>query len=142
MASHYIQFSCNLVLKSLADATYATKLLELMRDDETLCLNMFSFDVSLLETTETSAILWLRDSYGDADLDAVLLYVARLAQDVGSKGYWGFEYSRSCSKQQMHEFGGGAFVLNLETGELEAWNATEDWLRNTIEQKYATREAC
>ncbi|KRS11186.1 hypothetical protein XM53_17480 [Roseovarius atlanticus] len=134
MACHFTQFSSSLVLNSEAEASYALTLLDALRDDETTCTGMHSFDVSVLEAEDASNVLWLRDAYGDADIEAVIAFVRRLAEEIGCTGYWGFAYSESCSKPRLNEFGGGAFILNLETGRLEDRVSTVDWFETTMRE--------
>lgn len=127
MADDHTQFSCSLKLKSVEDALFAIDFLEAMRTEDDTFLDMCSFQVSILDGDKSSAELWLRDAYGAADIMAVIEFVARLAREVGSTGYWGFQYSLSCSKPRLNEFGGGAIIINLETGDIESATSTEDW---------------
>lgn len=62
MACHLTQFSSSLVLNSEAEGSYALTLLDALRDDETTCTGMLSFDVSMLEAEDASNVLWLRDA--------------------------------------------------------------------------------
>jgi hypothetical protein len=77
--------------------------------------------------TSRCRILWIRDD--DAvDVENVIIFVIRLAEDLGLSGLWGFEYSLSCSRPRLDGFGGGAHVIDLSARKSIGWTSTSEWL--------------
>ncbi|WP_428514541.1 hypothetical protein [Roseovarius sp.] len=54
---------------------------------------MFSFNVSVLEPSESSTVIWLRDVEAQAEIGAVRYFIDRLCDEIALTGAWGFEYS-------------------------------------------------
>jgi hypothetical protein len=84
------------------------------------------FDLSLQDGPGSGA-LWIHDD--DAgDVENVINFVIRLAEDLGLSGLWGFEYSLSCSRPRLDGFGGGAHVIDLSARKSIGWTSTSEWL--------------
>ena len=137
MFRYTIQFSCTFDFIDDWNASEAVKLHQYLREVDDPSVDMFSFDVSLLERADPSAVVWLRDVAGQADIGAVIHFMHRLCFDIGLKGTWGFQYSRTHSTDRADEFGGGAILFDLMSGRVIAWNSTDGWLQNALRDQSA-----
>ena len=62
----------------------------------------------------------------------LLQFVRICAAEFGLKGRWGFQYANSCSQPRVDAFGGGAHVVDLNTGKTIAWTYTDGWLARVL----------
>lgn len=137
MYKYSIKFSCTFDFINEWYAFEAVKLHEYLREVDDPSVDMFSFDVSILERADPSAVIWLRDVAGQADIGAVIHFMHRFCSDVGLKGTWGFQYSRICSTDRVDGYGGGAILFDLNSGRIKAWNSTDGWLQNALQDQSA-----
>ncbi|WP_057795689.1 hypothetical protein [Roseovarius atlanticus] len=137
MSKYTIKFSCTFDFIDEWYAYEAVKLHKYLREVDDPSLDMFSFDVSILERDDLSAVIWLRDSAGQADIGAVIHFMHRFCFDFEFKGAWGFQYSRVCSTGRADEYGGGAILFEMKSGRVIAWNSTQGWLQNAIQEQTA-----
>jgi hypothetical protein len=129
MADNYTQFSTILdvgtkenVAKALAIFNEWGKQHE---EDGCLCFEIDNTD------EEGPTELWLYDhEYGNPE--DVVKYVTKIGKDLKLKGKWGFSWADTCSKPRLDEFGGGAVVVDLETGHDE-WMITYHWLNEQLQ---------
>ena len=128
MADYFTRFSCLLDVGSAENAARALDLFVQLRDedDEREDPSFRSFDLSL-QDVPGSSILWIH--HDDAgDVENVIAFVIRLAEDLGLSGLWGSEYSLSCSRPRLDGFGGGAHVIDLSARKSIGWTSTSEWL--------------
>ena len=128
MADYFTRFSCLLDVGSAENAARALDLFVQLRDedDKRDDPSFRGFDLSLQDGPGSSA-LWIHDD--DAgDVENVITFVIRLAEDLGLSGLWGFEYSLSCGRPRLDGFGGGAHVIDLSARKSIAWMSTSEWL--------------
>jgi hypothetical protein len=71
--------------------------------------------------------LWIHDDE-HGDVEAVIRFVLRLAEDLDLSGLWGFQYSLTCSRPRIDAFGGGAHVIDLGTRKSIGWTSSQEWL--------------
>ena len=131
MADYYTQFSCTLDVGTAENAQKALEIYkaptDLLEDDENFC---YGFALSILPNSPT--VLHIHDDeLGNTDY--VFTYVGLLAKTLGLKGKWGFSYANTCSKARVDAFGGGAYVMDLETGEEIAVVDTNTWLDTKLQ---------
>jgi hypothetical protein len=134
MADYYTHFSC---LLDLGSAGKAAKALEIYRrmdsgeedGDDTLaglyggCLG---FEVQLQDGSDGS-VLWISDADG-GDVESVIQFVLRCAEDLDLTGLWGFDFAHTCSRPRLDAFGGGAHVIDLGARKSIGWISTQEWL--------------
>jgi hypothetical protein len=69
--------------------------------------------------------LWIHDDE-HGDVEAVIRFVLRLAEDLDLSGLWGFQYSLTCSRPRIDAFGGGAHVIDLGARKSTGWTSTQE----------------
>lgn len=131
MANYFTNFSCLLDVGTVENAKQALDLYEKLTDDlerEESAAIGFSIE-HLRENGDTQ--LWIHgDEYGDPD--HVVRFVQQCAEAFKLKGRWGFEWSYGCTIPHLDAFGGGALVLDLETGANLGSLSTSDWLAHQL----------
>lgn len=128
MADYFTHFSCLLDVGTAEKAARALKLFADLRaaDQEADDPEVSGFDLALQDAPEGS-ILWIHDDeYGD--VEAVIRFVLRLAEDLDLTGLWGFQYALTCSRPRLDAFGGGAHVIDLGARKSIGWTSTNEWL--------------
>ena len=93
MADYFTHFSCVLDVGSPAKAIAAVNLLtRLHLDEEGSDDPEYSgFAMSQQDGPESST-LWFHDEDGQGDVEGVIRFVLRLAEDLDLTGLWGFDY--------------------------------------------------
>ena len=84
------------------------------------------FDLVRQDAPEGSA-LWIHDD-DHGDVEAVIRFVLRLADELDLIGLWGFQYALTCSRPRLDAFGGGAHVIDLGARKSIGWISTQEWL--------------
>ena len=123
MADYYTQFSTRLELGTKENVAKALEIAALNEDEDE---PKYLFDVE--EYNDTS--IWLHDD--NFDMDNVETFVKELCTAITLKGKWGFTYSYSCSKPRIDDFGGGAVVFDLTTGDLITSISDYEWLQDNL----------
>jgi hypothetical protein len=95
--------------------------------DEPLCSG---FELTLQEG-DADHILWIHDDVS-GDVEQVIGFVLRLAQEFDLNGLWGFDFANSCSRPRVDAFGGGAHVIDLGRRKSMGWISTQEWLAATL----------
>lgn len=90
------------------------------------CLEVSGFDLVRQDAPEGST-LWIHDDE-HGNVEAVIRFVLRLAEDLDLTGLWGFQYGLTCSQPRLDAFGGGAHVIDLGTRKSIGWTSTQEWL--------------
>ena len=84
--------------------------------------------------TPTAQLQKLTDRYtirvqlSDQDVEAVIRFVLRLAEELDLTGLWGFQYALTCSRPRLDAFGGGAHVIDLGARKSIGWTSSQEWL--------------
>ena len=129
MAYYFTQFSCVLDAGTPDKAVAALDLfLRLREEDEASDDPEFSGFALLLQDGPGSSVLWFHDDDGQGDVEAVIRFVLRLAEDLDLTGLWGFDYANTCSRPRLEAFGGGAHVIDLGARKSVGWISTHEWL--------------
>ena len=128
MADYFTRFSCLLDVGTQDKAARAFEAFMALRNDtyaetEALCCG---FDLSI-QTDSSGSTLWIHDD-GNGDVEAVIQFMLRLAEELNLTGLWGFSYALTCSRPRIEAFGGGAHVLDLGARKSIGWTSTQDWL--------------
>ncbi len=71
--------------------------------------------------------LWIHDDE-HGDVEAVIRFVLRLAEDLDLTGLWGFQYALTCSWPRLDAFGGGAHAIDLGARKAIGSTSTQEWL--------------
>ena len=132
MADYFTHFSCLLDVGTAENALAAHHLfiqsqLDDADRDEPLCIG---FELTLQEG-DADHILWIHDDVS-GDVEQVIGFVLRLAQEFDLKGSWGFDFANSCSRPRVDAFGGGAHVIDLGRRKSIGWISTQEWLAATL----------
>lgn len=128
MADYFTRFSCHLDVGTPDKAARAHEAFMALRNDayaETEDLHS-GFDLSI-QNDPSGSTLWIHDD-GNGDVEAVIRFVLRLAEDLDLTGLWGFSFALTCSRPRIEAFGGGAHVIDLAARKLIGWTSTQDWL--------------
>jgi hypothetical protein len=128
VADYFTHFSCLIDVGTADKASRALALFQQLRteDQEADEPQVSGFDLSRQDAPDGS-ILWIHDDES-GDVEAVIGFVLRLAEDLDLTGIWGFEYSNSCSRPRVDAFGGGAHVIDLGARKTIGWTSTNEWL--------------
>lgn len=132
MADYFTHFSCLLDVGTAENAVAAHRLFIQSRlddadRDEPLCSG---FELTLQEG-DADHILWIHDDVS-GDVEQVIGFVLRLAEEFDLKGLWGFDFANSCSRPRVDAFGGGAHVIDLGRCKSIGWISTQEWLAATL----------
>ena len=128
MADYFTQFSGVLDVGAPDKAAAALDLfLRLREADEASDDPEFSGFALSLPDGPGSSVLWFHDD-GQGDVEGVIRFVLRLAEDLDLTGLWGFDYANTCSRPRLEAFGGGAHVIDLGARKSIGWISTHEWL--------------
>lgn len=129
MADYFTHFSCVLDVGTPEKAVAALDLvLRLRAEEEGADDPEFSGLALSLQDGPGSSVLWFHDDDGQGDVEGVIRFVLRLAEDLNLTGLWGFDYSHSCSRPRLEAFGGGAHVIDFSARKSVGWISTHEWL--------------
>ena len=128
MADYFTHFSCVLDTGDPEKALRAMDILARLRaeDEEADEPQFGGFDVVLQDGPDSSA-LWIHDD-DQGDVEGVIAFVLRLAEELDLTGLWGFDYALTCSRPRLDAFGGGAHVIDLGERKSIGWTSTQEWL--------------
>ncbi|PTV93444.1 hypothetical protein C8J27_1169 [Rhodobacter aestuarii] len=128
MADYFTHFSCLIDVGTAEKAARALALIADLRatDQEADDPEGSGFDLTRQDAPEGS-ILWIHDDE-HGDVEAVIRFVLRLAEDLDLTGLWGFQYALTCSRPRLDAYGGGAHVIDLGARKSVGWTSTEEWL--------------
>jgi hypothetical protein len=149
MANNYTNFSIMIKLKDTEKArswieTLLAKTDELAGDDtdDEEILEAFprwadyqctGFEWSIVPITSPKTPigtgLWIRDSGGEGNTEAVATFVQAYLKRFDPNGKVGFQYADTCSSQRVDEFGGGACIV---TAKKQKWLNTFDWMNKEM----------
>ena len=128
MADYFTHFSCLLDLGSPDNAARALALFQELRaaDQDADDQEVSGFDLVRQDALEGSA-LWIHDDE-HGDVEAVIRFVLRFAEELDLIGLWGFQYALTCSRPRLDAFGGGAHVIDLGARKNVGWTSSQEWL--------------
>ncbi|MFM7332928.1 MAG: hypothetical protein ACKO1H_00720 [Tabrizicola sp.] len=128
MADCFTHFSCLLDVGTPDKAARALALFQSLReaDQDADEPEVTGFDLVRQDAPEGSA-LWIHDD-DHGDVEAVIRFVLRLADELDLIGLWGFQYALTCSWPRLDAFGGGAHVIDLGARKSIGWISTQEWL--------------
>lgn len=128
MADYFTHFSCLIDVGTAEKAARALALFADLRaaDQEADDPEVSGFDLKRQDAPEGS-ILWLHDDE-HGDVEAVIRFVLRLAEDLDLTGLWGFQHALTCSRPRLDAYGGGAHVIDLGARKSIGWISTQEWL--------------
>ena len=128
MADYFTHFSCLIDVGTADKATRALALFQSLRaaDQHADDPEVAGFDLSRDDALEGST-LWIHDDE-HGNVEAVVRFVLRLAEDLDLTGLWGFQYGLSCSRPRLDAFGGGAHVIDLGARKSIGWTSSQEWL--------------
>lgn len=128
MADYFTHFSCLIDVGSLEKAARALALFHDLRaaDQDADDPEVSGFTLLHQDAPEGST-LWIHDD-DHGDVDAVIRFVLRLAEDLDLTGLWGFQYALTCSRPRLDAFGGGAHGIDLGARKSIGWTSTQEWL--------------
>lgn len=128
MADYFTQFSCTLDVGTPEKAAAALDLfLRLREEDEASDDPEVSGFALSLPDGPGSSVLWFHDD-GQGDVEGVIRFVLRLAEELDLTGLWGFDYASTCSRPRLEAFGGGAHIIDLGARKSVGWISTHEWL--------------
>ena len=129
MADYFTQFSCVLDVGTPDKAVAALDLFLRLREEEEASDDpeFSGFALSLPDGPGSSA-LWFHDDDGQGDVEGVIRFVLRLAEEIDLSGLWGFEVAYTCSRPRLDAFGGGAHVIDLGARKSIGWTSSQEWL--------------
>ena len=128
MADYFTRFSCLIDVGTPHKADRALALFQELRaaDQDAGEPEVSGFTLARQDAPEGST-LWIHDDE-HGDVEAVILFVLRLAEDIDLTGLWGFQYGLTCSRPHLDAFGGGAHVIDLGARKSIGWTSTQEWL--------------
>jgi hypothetical protein len=128
MADYFTHFSCLLDVGTPDKAARALALFQELRaaDQDADDPEVAGFDLVRQDAPEGST-LWIHDDE-HGDVEAVIRFVLRLAEELDLTGLWGFQYALTCSRPRLDAFGGGAHVIDLGARKSIGWTSSQEWL--------------
>ena len=132
MADYFTHFSCLLDVGTSDKAARALALFQSLReaDQDADDPEIAGFDI-VRQDAPDGCSLWIHnDDHGD--VEAVIRFVMRLAEDLDLTGVWGFQYALTCSRPRLDAFGGGAHVIDLGARKSIGWMSTQEWLAGAL----------
>ncbi len=128
MADYFTHFSCLIDVGSPEKAARALALFQGLReaDQDADDPEVAGFTLVHQDAPEGSTV-WIHDD-DHGDVEAVIRFVLRLAEDLDLKGLWGFQFALICSRPRLDAFGGGAHVIDLGARKSIGWTSTHEWL--------------
>lgn len=128
MADYFTHFSCVIDVGTPEKAVQAIELFLRLRNEDHASedARYAGFDLSIQDDPKSS-LLWIRDD-GNGNVESVIAFVLRLAEDLDLTGLWGFEYANTCSRPRIDAFGGGAHVIDFGARTTIGWTNTNEWL--------------
>ena len=132
MADYFTHYSCLIDVGTAEKATRALALFHalLAADEDADDPEVAGFELARQDAPEGS-ILWIHDDE-HGDVEAVIRFVLRLAEDLDLTGLWGFQYAVTCSRPRIDAFGGGAHVIDLGARKSIGWISTQEWLATAL----------
>jgi hypothetical protein len=132
MADYFTHFSCLIDVGSPDKAARALALFQELRaaDQDADDPEVAGFTLVPQDAPEGS-MLWVHDD-GYGDVDAVIRFVLRLAEENDLTGLWDFQYALTCSRPRLDGFGGGAHVIDLGARKSIGWTSTQEWLNAAL----------
>ena len=128
MADYFTNFSCLIDVGSADKAARALALFQSLRaaDQDAEDPEVAGFDLVHQDAPEGSS-LWIHDDE-HGDVEAVIRFVLRLAENLDLTGLWGFQHGLSCSRPRLDAFGGGAHVIDLGARKSIGATSSQEWL--------------
>lgn len=128
MADYFTHFSCLIDVGTPDKAARALALFQSLReaDQDADDPEVAGFDLVRQDAPEGST-LWIHDD-DHGDVEAVIRFVLRLAEELDLTGLWGFQYALTCSRPRLDAFGGGAHVIDLGTRNSIGSTSSQEWL--------------
>ena len=128
MADYFTHFSCLIDVGCPDKAARALALSQELReaDEDADDPAVTGFDLVRQDAPEGST-LWIHDDE-HGNVEAVVRFVLRLAEDLDLTGLWGFQYGLTCSRPRLDAFGGGAHVIDLGARKSIGWTSSQEWL--------------
>jgi hypothetical protein len=128
MANSYTDFATFLPLKDQAQIDQAMEIYKARSEwvDDGPDPWFFVCDY---DSAEKAGIYITSDEGGGQD--DVIEFVKEVAKKLGLTGKWGFEWAHTCDRARVDEFGGGAAVIDLATGEAKVLG-TQTWLAEQL----------
>jgi hypothetical protein len=115
MANNYLQFSETLNLGS------SKKVDQALKEYDEWAEKLFDGDEDVgfeMGRSDEAGYVWLSAEEG-GDVEQAVGFVKKLAEKFDLEGLWSLTWAEWCSQPRVGEFGGGAVVLNLKTGEAQ-----------------------
>lgn len=132
MADYYTNFSCLLDAGPPENACKAMELFHGLRAEEADADDpeFSGFDL-VQQDGPGGSQLWLHDD-DQGDVEGVINFVLRLAEELSLTGLWGFDFAHTCSRPRVEAFGGGAHVIDLGACKSLGWISTHEWLNAVL----------
>ncbi len=132
MADYFTHFSCLIDVGTPDNAARALALFQSLRaaDQDADEPEVAGFDLVRQDAPEGST-LWIHDN-DHGDVEAVIRFVLRLAEELALTGLWGFQSALNCSRPRLDAFGGGAHVLDRGARKFIGWTSSQEWLVATL----------
>ena len=128
MADYFTHCSCVLDVGTPEHAARAVEIFEerpSRRADGNFDI-FTGFSVSVPDGSQSS-VLWIHDD-DSGDVECVVAFVLRLAEEFDLTGLWGFGHARTCSPPRLDAIGGGAHILDLDARKCVGLIGTQEWL--------------
>ena len=132
MADYFTHFSCVIDVGTADKAARALALFQDLRaaDQDAEDPEVSGFNLTRRDAPEDST-LWIHDDE-HGDVEAVIRFLLRLAEELDLTGLWGFQHALTCSRPRLDAFGGGAHVIDLGARKSIGWTSTQDWLASAL----------
>jgi hypothetical protein len=128
MADYFTHFSCLIDVGTPDKAARALALFQELRaaDQDADDPEVAGLTLVRQDAPEGSS-LWIQDN-DHGDIEAVIRFSLRLAEEFELTGLWGFQYALTCSRPRLDAFGGSAHVIDLGARKSIGWISTQEWL--------------
>lgn len=129
MADYYTQFSTELECGTAENAQAALELYEEERDAFERGEGDGLDFTAVIERSHPTRLWIYADESGSAS--HVAEFVSAVGQKFGLTGRFSMQYAETCSRPRLDGFGGGAVLVDFDSGQIE-WLNTSDWLAEKL----------
>ena len=132
MADYFTHFSCLLDVGTPDKAARPLALFQELRDaDQDADDPEVAGLIIVRQDAPEGSALWIHDD-DHGDVEAVIRFVLRLAEELDLTGLWGFQYALTCSRPRLDAFGGGAHAIDLGARKSIGCTSSKEWLADAL----------
>jgi len=135
MANHHTNFSAVFDVKTAENVKRALEIYAQDCDEEHGDPYEDNFFLER-EGKEPTSELWIHADVSGSP-DSVADFVIRCAREFDLNGLWALQWSHTCDKPRIDNFGGGALIIDLKQARIIDCINTEPWVQEQLHKALA-----